>query len=289
MDGMPGDALEILSVELLERHRDVVEEMRGLSRGLVVGLGWHYLLDLAWIVERVGAVDGRRILDAGAGVGVLQWYLGRHGAEVLSVDRGDRARLPLHFRRRFDVRGARHADLGPAWRAAASPRTLLKSAAGALRGGLARERGGKVVLYRADLSRLRDVSDASVDAVVSVSALEHNPPDVLPRVVEELLRVLKPGGRLIATLSAARDRDWFHEPSQGWCYTEATLRRAFGIGPDVASNYEAFDALFASLRASRALREGLSWSYARSGRNGMPWRRWDPKYQPVGVCRMKAG
>jgi hypothetical protein len=86
MSRMPANSLEILSVGLLERHRDLVEEMRSLSRGLAIGLGWHYLLDLAWIIDRVGAVDGRRILDAGAGVGILQWYLARHGAEVLSVD-----------------------------------------------------------------------------------------------------------------------------------------------------------------------------------------------------------
>jgi SAM-dependent methyltransferase len=171
---------------------------------------------------------------------------------------------------------------------AASPRALVKSAAGLLLGGLGREARGTVVLRRADLSRLSDLPDASFDAVVSVSALEHNAPDVLPRVVEELLRVLRPGGRLLATLSAARDRDWFHEPSQGWCYTEATLRRAFGIGPETPSNYEGFDELFAALRASRELKARLSWYYARSGRNGMPWRRWDPKYQPVGVCRLKA-
>ena len=27
--------------------------------------------------------------------------------------------------------------------------------------------------------------------------------------------------------------------------------------------------------------------YARSGDNGMPWGKWDPQYQPVGVCKVK--
>lgn len=193
----------------------------------------------------------------------------------------------MHLRRRFDVRGARVGDLGPAWRVATSPRALLKSAAGALRGGLAREARGTITLRRADLSRISDLPDASCDTVVSVSALKHNAPDVLPRVVGELLRVLRPGAQLLATLSAARDRDWFHEPSQGWCYTEDTLRRVFGIGSESPSNFESFDRLFADLRGNQELSKGLSWFYARSGRNGMPWRRWDPKYQPVGVCRLK--
>ena len=35
------------------------------------------------------------------------------------------------------------------------------------------------------------------------------------------------------------------------------------------------------------LRVSLSWRYRLSGRNGMPWGRWDPRYQPVGVCKVK--
>ena len=53
-------------------------------------------------------------MDAGAGTGVLQWYLAEQGAEVLSVDRGSRSDLPLRFRRRFHVQGLRPQDLAPA-------------------------------------------------------------------------------------------------------------------------------------------------------------------------------
>ena len=53
-------------------------------------------------------------MDAGAGTGILQWYLAEQGAEVLSVDRGSRGDLPLRFRRRFNVQGLRPQDLAPA-------------------------------------------------------------------------------------------------------------------------------------------------------------------------------
>ena len=35
------------------------------------------------------------------------------------------------------------------------------------------------------------------------------------------------------------------------------------------------------------LRDNLASFYFRSGDNGMPWGKWDPQYQPVGVCKVK--
>ena len=75
--------------------------LKKLARSLGLEFGWHYLLDLAWIIQNLGDVQGKRLIDAGAGTGVLQWYLALEGAEVLSVDRGSRRDLPLRFRRRF--------------------------------------------------------------------------------------------------------------------------------------------------------------------------------------------
>ena len=43
----------------------------------------------------------------------------------------------------------------------------------------------------------------------------------------------------------------------------------------------------AELRDSNELRAGLSPLYFRSGNNGMPWGRWDPKYQSVGIIKTK--
>jgi SAM-dependent methyltransferase len=73
-----------------------------------------------------------------------------------------------------------------------------------------------VLVYNQDLLNLVDIADNSLDAVVSVSALEHNTPEGLKAVVQELMRVLKPGGVLLATLTAGKDQDWWHEASSGW-------------------------------------------------------------------------
>jgi SAM-dependent methyltransferase len=295
---MSQEKIEILSVELLDRRRQEVDAFRDLSRRVKISLGWHYLLDLVWMVENLGEVQGKHIMDAGAGLGLMQWYLAERGADVLSVDRSSRIEM-LRLRTRYRIAGLRKEDVpeagellriktahasGPAGKALA----WLRGAAGLLAAGLARPSGGLVTIYNQDLLDLRDVPAASQDAVVAVSALEHNTPADLPEVVAELMRVLKPGGVLLATLGAARAEDWFHEPSHGWCYSEKTLRKAFDLPKPAPSNYGRHDELLEALKDCAELRDGLAPLYFESGDNGMPWGKWDPQYQPVGVCKVKA-
>ena len=289
------DKIEILSVDLLDQHRPVVRDLKRLARSLGLEFGWHYLLDQTWIISLLGPVKGKRILDAGAGTGVLQWYLAEQGAEVISADRLNRARLPLRFRSRYQVRGLRPQDLLPVSKLlrdsfAENTRRQLKLRPQARNlVGLANlhRAPGHVVIYNQELQNLSDLADCSIDAVVAVSALEHNPPQELSGVIQELLRVLKPGSVLLASLGAARDADWFHTPSQGWCFTEGSLRRLFDLPSTAPANYASYDTLFAALKNCAELRDNLASFYAKSGDNGMPWGHWDPQYQPVGVCKVK--
>jgi SAM-dependent methyltransferase len=292
------EKIELLSVDLLDQQRPQVEALKSLARSLGVEFGWHYLLDLTWIIRQLGSIPDQRIIDAGAGTGILQWYLAGQGAQVISVDRLSRAMLPLRFRRRFNVEGLRadsQIDLAP-------PRQVFKntlsgksslSAKGSVLvkdifASLDTQRSpGKVLVYNQDLKNLLDIEEDSVDAIVAVSALEHNSPEGLEQVVAELIRVLKPGGKLIATLCAAPDQDRWHAPSSGWCYTDASLRRLFALSPGVPSNYSHYDELFSALLNCAELRDNLAAFYFRSGENGMPWGNWDPQYIPVGVCKIK--
>ena len=289
------ESIEILPVDLLDQNRATVNALQDLARSLKLEFGWHYLLDITWIIQRLGKAAEKSILDAGAGTGVLQWYLAEQGAVVTSVDRASRADLAMRFRRRYQARGLRSTDLSSATQAVRHRVSETNGLPGKVTtlgrelSSLAERRRapGGVTIYNQDLKNLVDIPDNSLDAIVAVSALEHNPPTELPQVVDELMRTLKPGGALLATLCAARDRDWFHEPSQGWCYSEASLRRLFDLPPEVPANYARYDELLDSLRNCAHLRQNLAAFYFRSGDNGMPWGVWDPQYQPVGVCKVK--
>lgn len=295
---MTGDKLEILSVNLLDLHRPLVNELRALARRLRLEFGWHYLLDLAWLLSNLDMDRTENAIDAGAGEGIMQWYLAAKDVDVISVDRGSRANLGLWFRANFSVEGLRPNDLSSNWHAA---KFNVRDASGVLakvkvcfRNALSFGRmlfpprgDGRVFIYNQDLQTLRDIEDESVDAVVALSALEHNTPEGLREVVAELMRVLKVGGKLLATLGAASDEDWFHEPSKGWNYSEASMREIFALDTDVKSNYDQHDELMAALKDCAELRDNLAGFYNQSGDNGMPWGVWDPQYIPVGVCKVK--
>src|SRR5450759_553888 len=292
------EKIEILPVSLLDQHRATVEDLRRLAHDLKIGLGWHYLLDLSWIISQLGEIKGKQILDAGAGSGLMQWFLARHGAEVVSIDRSSRTALSLRYRLRHRVNGLRPSDLwSPAhvwWhnvKTAAHPvgklSNFVKGSAGVAMVYLAGKSQGRVSIYNQDLCNLADIQDGSLDAIVAVSALEHNPPANLPLVVAELMRVLKRGGILLATLGASRDQDWFHQSSQGWCYTETSLRRSFDLPESIQSNYAQYNQLMTALVNCTELKNRLASFDFKSGDKGMPWGKWDPQYQPVGVCKIK--
>ncbi len=296
------ECIELLSVDLLEKHRELVNELRLLAKSLKLEFGWHYLLDLTWIISRLGEIKGKRIIDAGAGTGILQWYLAEHGAEIISIDRGSRYLLPIRFRKRFHVRGLRKTDLSPDFDVLKNDLVMDSSAKSKsevlfrinhlrmdLSGYLQNREPvpGSVVIYNQDLADLKDIASDSIDAIASVSALEHNTPENLPTVVAELLRVLKPGGAILATLTGIKDTDTWHIPSSGWCYSAISLKRLFDLPEDTPDNYASHDTLLQDLRNCGELRDNLARFYFESDQNGMPWGKWDPQYLPVGVWKVK--
>lgn len=296
--------LEILPVSILETHADKVREFEHMARVLGKSFGWHYKLDLAWAAAEVEEFvkPGGTVLEAGAGTGLMQWWLADHGVNVISVDR-----MPRYFTPAMRAwcpivdYSSGQAGLTPSSlkqtlshvvaRRPYAKRSLACIAATTRDSLLRRSQPGPrstVRVLEGDLQDLREVEGECVDAVVSISSLEHNSPENLSTVVQELTRVLRPGGRIIATVGGARDRDWYHEPSSGWCYTEESLRRIFELDADCPSNYSSYDELFEQLVNCDYLRNNLGEFYFRDGRNGMPWGRWDPQYQSVGVVKAKS-
>ena len=109
----------------------------------------------------------------------------------------------------------------------------------------------------------------------------------MAQAVREFERVLKPGRPMICTTSAAKEKDWFHQPSRGWCFSEQTLESFFAFNGGVTSNWPLYDTIMGQIRKSVELQRRLSPVYRKSGDKGMPWGKWDPKYLPVGVIKTK--
>ncbi len=64
--------IELLSPKLIEQYPLIVRELDNLQNTLGLDIGWHYLLDLIWILKTILPSQEMKIVDAGAGKGLLQ-------------------------------------------------------------------------------------------------------------------------------------------------------------------------------------------------------------------------
>ena len=54
--------IEILGPALLDQNRAVVEALKQAAAALGIELGWHYLLDLSWIVAQLQPAPGLKVM-----------------------------------------------------------------------------------------------------------------------------------------------------------------------------------------------------------------------------------
>ncbi len=282
-------------------------------------LGWHYLVDLCWLDRQLADLTpGSHVLDACGGRGPAQYLLLECGFDVTNVDLAAQPPTPFE-RRRYQARyqelashrptsysdhiadpaGRRLLRFVKTWPGAAWLRRRLLPLArdarqrlrtGPLAGGrdAFRERFGlgarpvgRLRLVRGNLAALPELPDATFEAVVSLSGLEHVPLAQLKPGLDELARLVRSGGTWALTTSGTEHEvGWFHEGAQGQCFSAADMQAVFGAapagGPDAATVLQAY-------RDNDFLARRLAPVYARSDRNGMPWGRWNPSYVPVGV------
>jgi ubiquinone/menaquinone biosynthesis C-methylase UbiE len=151
-----------------------------------------------------------------------------------------------------------------------------------------RKSPGTVTFLQGNLADLPSIGDDTIDAVVSISALEHNELEAISGIVSSLYRVLKPGGRLLATMAASGDVDWYHDPSHGWVLTPQTICALFGVPDAQLIGFEDYEECLRQLSQSQELKKGLAEFFFSSGENGMPWGVWNPCYVPVAVSLVKS-
>ncbi len=288
------DRIELLSEDLIEQNKNLAMEVLAASSRTGIKLGWHYLLDLIWILKNLNSPKGSVILDAGAGNGLLQFMLADRGYKVISADvltRGNPEFVSNMYRiiHMGDERTITHSywnGIGASDQINNDERNINKEFDINCFNNHKQNNGiPSIIYYHCDLESMRELNNDTVDAVVSVSALEHNPPQKVNQCVKELSRVLKPEGNMLITVSAVNDGELFHEPSHSWLLDEVGMVSAYGIQNGYESNFGSYKEIYASLFTSKYLRRWLASFYYTGGNNGMPWGVWDPQYQPVGIAK----
>jgi len=306
---LPESSFQFLDPEVIIDSSDfrIVESF--LKSTKRADIGWHYIVDLTWIHSVVKDWPRTyRIIDAGGGGGPTQFMLAELGFHVTNIDLilsppsqsvaqryGTRhTRLPSYepsdYVQHLEGRVGMHSFNRKLREVIKSTRLWNKLSAYTYhsrnetwRATQAVQPLGKIDWIQGNLCHMPEIENASFDAVVSLSSLEHIPLDLLPTALNELGRVLKPQARMAMTTSATdADKTWFHEPSQGNCFASKDLTDLFHAQD--TSELSAIEIL-EKYQKSNYLRNNITASYHASGNNGMPWGEWKPSYIPVGFWR----
>jgi ubiquinone/menaquinone biosynthesis C-methylase UbiE len=301
--------LELLSPSLLIDHPEKVREVEQLQRALWREIGWHYLVDLVWVlhmIEKLNLPPGARILDAGAGRGLLQYLLANRGYNIVSVDYYPfnppfLAKLafphqPLRTSEQIqtdDYQDHLAGEQKTSLKIVRLFKRLSKIPFNPIqfmmicvrRLGLGLKSLGTILWFQHDMRNMVGIPDQSIDAVVSISSIEHLPREDLKKTIREFERVLKVSGSMIITTSAAESQDWVHTPSRGLCFSPSTLIDVFSLPRSKEYSQEVYRDILRSYKDSRFLERKLGSGYYVSGNNGMPWGVWNPEYIPVGIVK----
>ena len=272
-------------------------------------VGWHYVVDLAWIYSRVrNWPSSYRILDAGGGRGPTQFLLAELGFNVTNLDlvlSEPAPRIQKRYRMTFESAGSYQETtyVDHLTRNSIKHRVLRKLRDVVYDSSLYQDVSsqkyrkihdqwrtdngiaievGRLAWMRANLCDVPEIAANSFDVVVSLSALEHIPVALLPQAWAEITRICKPDVNVAITTSATeQEATWFHDPSQGNCFSEHDLEMIFGAYSS-EGNLPANDVI-GKYRSCAYLKNNLAGFYRDSGDNGMPWGKWDPVYFPVGI------
>ena len=86
------EKIELLSLDLFDTLSEEISIVEKFKKHFDASMGWHYYLDLAWIIKGIRALPkGALLLDAGAGSGLLQFILSELGYNIISADFIDRS------------------------------------------------------------------------------------------------------------------------------------------------------------------------------------------------------
>jgi len=242
---------ELLDPELFNKYKKEVLYIDKWLKIINRSNGWHYHLDILWILQELknaGIKKGATILDAGAGMGIAQFVLASLGYNIISLDFTARVK-PKFAKNIFDIKlnsqdldykhpymdyikykdGSEKKDLKNIknrnlTRSFYSKiRTLKNFITNKLETFKDHSNFGKIEFMRAAFHQI-PLKDKSVDAVISVSAIEHADRDIIKENLKEICRIVKDDGvSLITTSSTNKNETIYNEKYESWEFSESEL------------------------------------------------------------------
>jgi SAM-dependent methyltransferase len=158
---------------------------------------WTRAFEYPWCFYTIDPRPGMNLVELGAGASGLQFVLSQEQVEVTSVD-------PL-----VAPEGVNSVHR---WSFSASDFEKLNAVF------------GTNIRFINDHLQNAKLPAESFDAVLSVSVIEHIPPDVLPGLMREIARILKPSGRFVATVDLFSDCQPFTELERNRFGTNVSIR-----------------------------------------------------------------
>ncbi len=317
------DRVELLSLRLLEKYTDEIKAVEEIKTLLKKEIGWCYPLDIVWILHNIkkNVSPGGVVIDAGAGGGIVQFLLAEMGFNVISVDFSNRIFTESVLQRYSDnlyFINSQESEISNKYTEHLSREAnIFQEKTGSVVFDCKKPEGieaeiqsdtfnyileiskanldnkkcpGNIFIYKSDFRDLSDLPDSCVEAVVSCSAIEHSDEDTVKQSVSEFARVLKNNAPYFITTSASiiPGETYFHEPSQGYCYSKETIYDLFDFSVDVPNNMDRLPQILSEIQSTsnNYLCENLASFYFKSGNNGMPYGKWDIQYLPVGVSKI---
>ena len=311
------DLIELLDIGLLE-DKELLKDIDHWLEVFNWPNGWHYDLDIIWIAKQLennNILPGATILDAGAGYGMTQFLLAARGYNVISLDFTNRD-FPKKAKGIFDIDIIEN-DLGSykseymeymtygkstdvfidtiksTSKLLLHPIKVIHRLNNKLKSYIEyhnektrnHNKFGKIKFLRGTFNNI-PLNDNAVDALISISAFEHNKCNDMPGSINEFNRVIKNEGIMFITTSAARDKDWYQEASKGWNFTKETLSSWFNISNEnIDFNY---DVKYHGISNSKKLFDRLDDHYKNKNSSTVP--KGDLKkieYIPVGIIKRK--
>jgi len=87
MEGLNMDKIELLGLNIFNTHKKEITFLESMISCLKKQIGWHYHLDLAWMLREIADLkEGALILDAGGYSGLAQFMLSELGYNVVNAD-----------------------------------------------------------------------------------------------------------------------------------------------------------------------------------------------------------